>query len=618
MNSNDLTIGTRFTLYGSEYEIVNIQYGKIRYSAVAGGRTFTTNCQAFDELCSNGNLIIIFNSRSEFTEPEKSLQIIFRKKHYVEAAIRFLVKPTARKPLMVLIKRIAEEINDIKAPGVSTVAKWIKAYQERKDKGLEVRRKSGNQTFRFDPIVEQLINKALSEVYLVPERRTAEDVRAYIVGQLMEMNLLSDSTIKIPCNRTICRRIKRLDQYVVVKAKKGALAAQRYAQSAGQKFNSTSVLSMVQIDTHYMDVLVIDAETGELLGRPYLTCIFCIYTRMVVGINICLLPPSAITFLAALKDMLICYGVPSMIIPDNGAELKNTTFSAVCETLCITISRAQVKDPNGKAHLESFFRSLTYGIVQKIPGTTFSNPKQRGSYDSEKRAVLTLCQVREIAKEWISEIYHKSIHSRTGRAPILLWEDEIKNFPPLKLPEIEVDRIARKRVTRTIHNGRLQINYIEYFSHSLAGMSGEKVTALVDELNLDSIYILHPRDNSISIKCESTDPEYTQGLSVYEHDEARKLRASVSRADLLNFGRHAGLASRYLLLNKIHSLDKAGRKLKRKVMNGKVKGESIQSMVEGTGPKVTSDSFGWSLHNKIIDLNTEDETYSSTEIEYEI
>jgi putative transposase len=70
---------------------------------------------------------------------------------------------------------------------------------------------------------------------------------------------------------------------------------------------------------------------------------------MVVGFNISLYPPSAVTFLAALKNMVKSFGVPSSIIPDNGPEIKNTTFSAVFEKLCITILRAQVGDPNGNA-----------------------------------------------------------------------------------------------------------------------------------------------------------------------------------------------------------------------------------------------------------------------------
>ncbi len=618
MNISMFKVGTRFTLHGAEYEITYMQYGEVRYSATAGGRSYKVGFNSLKELCESGKVSITFISEARLFVGEL-LPRLLRRRRYVEAAIGTLLHPTAKGPLARVIARVSAEMSDVNCPSVSAVSKWIRAYQLESDDGLIDKKRTGNCTLRFDPIVEQLINDGINEVYLVRERRTALDVLAFVVGKSMEMGLLNNvgNEIKIPSIRTINRRLRLLDEYVVLKAKKGSVAAQRFVRSSGRAFGASTALSMVQIDTHYMDILVVDPESGEVLGRPYLICILCIKTRMVVGLYISLYPPSAVTFLGALTNMLVSYGVPSMIIPDNGTEIKNTTFSAVCEKLGITISQAQVRDPNGKAHIESFFRTLTYGITQKIPGTTFSNTTQLGDYNSQDRAELTLVQIRELTEEWISQIYHKTVHSRSGRAPLLAWEDDTKMFPPLKLTSDYVEKVARKPIKKTVHNGKIVNKYIEYFSHSLSQYDGRSVVALVDELNLDFVYVVHPEDKSIYIKCESTDPEYTRGLSMYEHEEAKKIKDEMSKSDLKRLGKYSGLFSRYLLLEKIHNMGAAAKRLKRKIFNG-----------ESTNPLGKYNSTTCTNLEKIVALENIEETdisesdyelcesYESIEVEY--
>ncbi|EFI86817.1 hypothetical protein HMPREF9551_04233, partial [Escherichia coli MS 196-1] len=49
-------------------------------------------------------------------------------------------------------------------------------------------------------------------------------------------------------------------------------------------------------------------------------------------------------------------------------------------------------------------------IHDELPGTTFSNPDQRGDYDSENKAALTL---RELER-WLTlavGTYHGSVHN---------------------------------------------------------------------------------------------------------------------------------------------------------------------------------------------------------------
>ena len=59
-------------------------------------------------------------------------------------------------------------------------------------------------------------------------------------------------------------------------------------------------------------------------------------------------------------------------------------------------------------------------IHDELPGTTFSNPDQRGDYDSENKAALTL---RELER-WLTlavGTYHGSVHNGLLQPPAARW-----------------------------------------------------------------------------------------------------------------------------------------------------------------------------------------------------
>jgi len=571
-------VGMRFELHGAAFEVVFVQRGMVRYAANAGGRQYRIPIAEFSKLASQGTIQV-----KQFPGPRvltaESIAATARKHRYVEAVLRQLPHPTSPKPLAKVIQQVATEIGDPFPPSRRTVIYWLRTYEISGERGLVHKVHPGNRVLRFDPQLELLISEAICAVHLKPEHSNALDVRSYVIGRLAELGLCtaSRSTVLLPSLRTIQRRLKQLDPVVVARAKGGEIAANRIARAAGRTIRAGSILCIVEMDTHYLDILVIDLDTGEVLGRPYLTCLLDVCTRAVVGIYISMYPPSATTALAALKDMLsrpqrgLPGGIAIMIVPDNGVEFKNTSFARVCEVLAITISPAQIRDPNGKAHIERFFYSLTCGVVQKIPGTTFSNPQMRGDYDSEKRACLTITQLSQLIDQWINEVYHQTIHLGTGRAPILHWEEIAKVVPPISLTSEEADAIARRPVKRTIQHGRVQIDNIEYFSHALATLQAQgadRVTVLVDDLNLHTVLVQHPSEKDTLIQADSTDPEYTAGLTCHMHEEAMRIRKEWSQADLKKLGQNANAMARAQLLAKIQGESQIGKKLLRKLTNG--------------------------------------------------
>lgn len=429
------------------FEIGSVTYNAIRYAAIAGGKSFSISPNEFESRYTSGEILCVFAPDKLMINPKHSIAI-HRRERYVISALQLLQYPTSNNLLSQLIHHISAEIQDPNPPSSRTVARWIAQYKSALDNKLSLKHKSkGNFTLRFSPEIYQILNQAINEVYLKPEYRSSKDVQAHMLGQFIEQGIPLDS---LPTRRCIQRYIKKLDPFIELKVKKGSRIAKKKFQAAGKSIISPFAMYMVEIDTHYLDIIVIDPKTKTALGRPFLACAIDVYSRTIVGSYINMYPPSAATTLEVIKDMItrpnqkLPGGIPSIIIPDNGVEFKNNALARVCEQLKITLTPSQVGTPNNKPHIERFFSTLTHGILQKLPGTTFSNPTERGEYNSSKNAQLTLEQLREYISRWINEVYHQSIHHTTGRSPIIMWQDAIEDIQPSFLTEIDAKILCRR------------------------------------------------------------------------------------------------------------------------------------------------------------------------------
>ncbi|MEE9885521.1 DDE-type integrase/transposase/recombinase [Acinetobacter nosocomialis] len=607
------SIGTRFLFHGSQFEISFIGNGICRYSAITGGRIFQIPYIQFEEWYKTGLIEYEFSPKELLIDPQMTTSLV-RKFKYVQAALMELQHPTATQPLIQIIQKIAKELEDQSPPDPRTVARWIHKYRlHNNDPRAIEKKKSGNHHLRFSIEIERLIHKGIQDIYLKEELRDGKDVEAYLHGKVLEDNLVKH---KLPNLRTIQRRINCLDPYVILKAKKGTNAAKKALKAAGRSISSPHVLALVEIDTHDLDIIIID-ESGAILGRPFLSCAIDVHTRTIVGTHISLYPPSALTTMCVIKDM-VCRpkrglpgGVPSQIIPDNGIEFKNNSFARLCETLKITITPSQVGTPNNKPHIESFFRSLTKGIIQKLPGTTFSNPSAKGDYDAVKHAKLTLQEVKNYIEEWINGVYYTEIHSEMNRAPIKAWEDAIKIVKPISLLPEEANILCRKPHQCTIKNGRVLFDYLHYFSHVLCTLEEQqlvKVTVLIDEMDLSRVYVVDPTNKHNVIIAESTELEYTQGLNYFAHQEAKKIKKEMAQADIQRLGKNANLLARWKLLEKIQNdLQKKKRKLRRLTID-------IPQEIQNLSKSVKQNDILTSPPPKIIQESNHYSSFSSMDL----
>lgn len=588
------SVGMRFQMRGSDFEVCFAHQGVVRYASVAGGMPYRITFSRFIELQAQNEAAVLKPELYAHDEIEKvadgnysivglatdALRRGMRRVHYAEAAMAELVFPNSIKHIDAWLPTFAEQIKDPEPPKARAVSKWVnKLRTNGRDALLVSEKKRGNRTLRFSPEIHFLVLEA-AETFMQAEQRDITDFMAHIAGRLAEQDLLTKDgeKVKIPSESTIRRIIRKIDPYLLLRIKKGPLAAERAARAAGKVIASPGPLHIVQIDTHFLKVFVVDPETGEILGVPYLACAFDVRTRCVVGMFISLMPASAATTLGAVRDMLsrprdgLPGGIPIFLIPDNGVEFKNCAVLRVATNLLIHFEPAMVRDPNGKAHVESFFRTLSNFLIQKIKGTTFSNPDKRGDYESEKFAYATLEQVEKYVRYWVENEYHQRPHSGTGRIPIRMWEEETAKAKPDGLSKEEIDVIARTPYRCSINHGRVRVEKNYYYSHALVAIEKlhkGRVTVLLNELDLRNVCVEHPFEKNSFITADSVDPEYTRGLTLSEHAEAQKIKKQMTKDDLRAIGKNANLLARWQLLQMINKDSKMARSKIAKLTQGK-------------------------------------------------
>ncbi|NWP05639.1 transposase family protein, partial [Escherichia coli] len=74
---------------------------------------------------------------------------------------------------------------------------------------------------------------------------------------------------------------------------------------------------------------------------------------------------------------------------DNAREHRSDALKRGCRAHSISIEYRPVRRPHFGGHIERLIGTVM-GTVHLLPGTTFSNVAERGDYDSEGEACMTL------------------------------------------------------------------------------------------------------------------------------------------------------------------------------------------------------------------------------------
>lgn len=86
-------------------------------------------------------------------------------------------------------------------------------------------------------------------------------------------------------------------------------------------------------------------------------------------------------------------GKPYELYVDNASEFKSEALRRGCEQHGITLSYRPPGLPHFGWIVERLIGTMMHLVHDEVPGTTFSNVAQRGTYDSDGGAVMTMAEL---------------------------------------------------------------------------------------------------------------------------------------------------------------------------------------------------------------------------------
>ncbi len=299
-------------------------------------------------------------------------------------------------------------------------------------------RPQGHRT--LDDRLEQIVRDTIERFYLRRSRPSLSQLFREVQTNCFAAGLSP------PHRRTIEARVAEIDLSKRAK-RRGENTLLKTATAVPGKFDSPRPLSVVQIDHTKADVFVVDEETRDPIGRPWLTLALDVHTRMVTGFYLSMAPSRLSTSLCLLNSVFDkstwlrdreitepwpVAGLPEILHVDNGADFRSRAFKRGCEDAGIKIVWRPPAVPRFGGHIERLI-GTQMGSLHLLPGTTFSNPQEREGYDPKRHAALTLRDLERYIALDIVGAYHQSIHSGLSRPPLAVWREK-ENEIPLRLP----------------------------------------------------------------------------------------------------------------------------------------------------------------------------------------
>lgn len=310
------------------------------------------------------------------------------------------------------------------------VSRYFARFLEEPTASALVRRPRGRRVGcrLLAPRVESVIAHVHTKRYARREGIPLEELVARVHGLCRRLGL------NPPNPKTIRRRAAEAAGYCVDRSRDGAKAAKQRWEPRPGRLRQMRALELVQIDHTLVDLLVLSDDRTQVLGRPWLTVAMDVGSRTVLGLHLTMSAPSAVSVARCIAHAVLpkrenewrhglwpMHGLMSVVHVDNAKELKSLALKRGCQQHGIQIEWRPIGKAHYGAHIERLMGTLMR-LVHGLPGTTFSDIKQRKDYPSDKRATMTLAELRVWLTLKICLRYHTRRHRTLGMAPQLSWE----------------------------------------------------------------------------------------------------------------------------------------------------------------------------------------------------
>jgi putative transposase len=360
----------------------------------------------------------------------------------------------------------------------STLYRWLAAYLQTPslDALLPHQRGCSRGSRRLVPEIEAVLESSIEGRYLTRQRLSPIHVVRDIQLRCREAGLAA------PSESTVRRRLFEIPRETEVRRREGARIAQAVAPLRGSFPEVARPLGVVQIDHTPLDLILVDDIHRRPIGKAWLTLAMDVFSRMVAGFSLAFEPPSSLSVGLCLTHAILSkdawlarhgvstewpvHGLMNSVHCDNAREFRGNMLRKACEQYGVALTFRPVKRPWYGGHIERLLGTFAKE-VHTLAGATFSNPVERGTYNSAGHAAFTLSEFETWLTRFIAEIYHQRVHSALGMAPIRRYQQGIAGTTP-RCPDAYRLRLDFLPYTeRSVQRYGLALDGVHYYSDVL-------------------------------------------------------------------------------------------------------------------------------------------------------
>ncbi|MFC0386797.1 Mu transposase C-terminal domain-containing protein [Muricoccus vinaceus] len=516
-----------------------------------------------------GDLVEAARAKAEFRLP------------FVREMLRDRRRRWSNKALQELIDKVRQQENLPKAPSSRSLRRWAEraialGFEELGDVRILVPRNHacGGTQPKFAAQVLTIMDSVIQDLVMLPEPVSGAEAYLEFKGRLnrkqqeLSATLLSAApTLLEPSKRTFYRKLKAISQETLAIAREGRLEADKKHSLVGLGPQGDHLLHEVEVDHTLADIIVVCPHTGVPIGRPTITIAVDRWSRMIVGIHIGLEAAGWRAVMLCLRNGILpkehllevdpgdlrakghwpAMGLMKTLVLDNGPEFHCAALRNAALEFGITLQFCPAGQPRYKGKTERLFRRMNVEVFHTLAGTTFSNPAQRGSYDSKANAFLTVDQLRAIVHRWVTDVYCNTPHSFTKQAPNERWEEGLRLIGGVTLPSSAADvmlALAQVEYRRLTRKGieLYGLHYCEPRSVHLRELlnhpdAPKAVKVRIDPDNLGTVHVEDYREPGLYVPVACTDRGYAEGMTIAEHHMvAARARAQLKARQVATMG----------------------------------------------------------------------------------
>lgn len=435
-----------------------------------------------------------------------------------------------------LVEARALESRDVHFPKLcaETLYTWIRHYEASGELLSLVRVRRSDKGGTHLPVLTARLMDEHIGAYL-PQRRQAGNrtQRRLIFKELMVSfrEACQNAGLQVPHANTVRNALNRLEPLELAKARGSRKGVARHEALPGHYEGGDAPLAVAQIDHTLLDIVVVD-DDGEPIGRPWLTLLIDVYSRMVLGINISMYAPGAHTSLQSVaqailpkNDWLLSHGLDPERFPwpvfgkmrvihsDNGKDFDSNSMCRSLNAHGIDHHFRMVGKPNWGSYIEALMGTVG-DEMEALLGYTGPNTVKRSDLKlyAERDAILTMKALHARLLHWVLNTYHKRWHTGLKGIPQDAYVRGLMS--KTALPELIVGPEARRLRIDFLPFFKAAVtpkgavfNYIQYYDHALDRYVGVKEHAQSNRTK-EQVFQYDPHDLSTVYFFEETQNEY--------------------------------------------------------------------------------------------------------------